>query len=157
MITRKGLVIGIDPGDKGAIAIWDGVQITTIKMPDSYKGIVELIRNIGPERCILEDVGQHIQGNNASSSVKLAKHVGVLQGTLLALGIEMIKVRPRKWMDKCVPDRPKGLDKVGARKTYITQWCQSLLPDMKIHKYESDAIAILISMEELYDDIKSNG
>lgn len=73
--------------------------------------IYQLIQGIN-EGCgdkwqaFMEDVGYHVAGNSASSSVKFARHTGNLEQGLFDWGWPLVLVRPQVWM-KTIPGLPK--------------------------------------------------
>jgi hypothetical protein len=112
-------LITIDPGANGGICLQyrdEFQEITDIccyKIPVSLVDLAALLtalRRKVPEelRAILEDVGFHRQGSAAQGSVKLARHVGQLEGILMLLDIPCEYVRPQDWM-QAFPDRPKSM------------------------------------------------
>lgn len=146
---RSNHIAAIDPGNKGAVALWNGSNVYIFNLSSSASDNVELLLRLAPSKVYLEDVGQHIKGDSATSSAILAKHTGVLEGCLRAMGTDVIMVKPRKWMDKGFKNRPKGLDNVTARKNYIADICRDRFPDVKINNYQADAVGILMAMEGL--------
>lgn len=105
------IIIAIDPGATGAIAWHDSVDKTCFveRMPETLKDkkvfLDELSRDDMTE-CVMEDVGTHIQGNNAVASAKFARHVGELWGILVTLGVPVRSVKPTKWQ-KSIPNMPQ--------------------------------------------------
>lgn len=178
------IIIAIDPGASGGIAWHDTVEKTTrvAKMPatlvDQKIALDEISRNDYTEVWI-EEVGQHVQGNNASASVKFAAHCGELRGIIVTLGLKMHRPRPLAWQ-KIVPNLPKrppapkrsdyhimpsayeeakkahreALRKhKHARKTRIKAWVQELNPAIRVTDHTADALGIL---EYALDQEKTN-
>lgn len=136
-------LIAIDPGASGGIA-WthSSGAVWAAKMPDTPKDIYALIGDVALEldtTCVIEDVGYHIKGNNASASCKFARHVGHLEAFLLALEIPTTRVRPAKWQ-KHFGALPK--DKT-QRKRKIKELVQQRHPKLKVTLMTSDALGIL--------------
>lgn len=138
-------IMAIDPGINGGIAILypDG-RITATKMPDSPYEMLKLFIQSSKEAevklAVVEDVGYHVHGNNASSSVKFARHVGNLDVCLLATGINAVMVKPQRWMKGIgVPPR---LSKI-ARKNWIKEFVSERFPGIKVSLWNSDALAML--------------
>jgi len=169
-------LIAIDPGKTGAIVkaflnkdnVWEDIGI--FKMPDTLKGIIELIENITepfivdsqiPKICYIEKVGEHRQGNDASSSVTLSKHYGFLTGVLMTLRIKIAdEVDPRVWEREIAGPSKKYATKLKditdikkrnreayarkkERKQRIKDKVQKLYPDLKITNDTADAVGIL--------------
>ena len=136
-------ILTIDAGANGALAFYND-EITVKKMPETPREIYTTIKELSPDVVYIEKVGTHIKGNNASSSVKLSKHYGVIIGVLTCLEIEYHEVLPQAWMKKLPVTLPHGTDNYSKRKTAIWEYVQSVLPKMKIYKYAADAIALLL-------------
>jgi hypothetical protein len=143
---NKMLTIAIDPGASGGIAVWCPVNEKAIvmKMPETPRDIYDLFAGLletgNTIRAVVEKVGMHRQGNNASASCKFARHCGHIEMALLALGIPFEEVTPQKWM-KSLGVMPK--DKKD-RKNHIKDIAQRRYPDVKCTLWNSDALGILI-------------
>lgn len=138
-------IIAIDPGASGAIAVRDTEgRVFVDDMPETLRDVWELLETDGQEgidvTAIMEDVGYHVMGNNASASAKFARHVGALEMALTGLGISWESVRPQKWM-KHFGALPK--DK-GERKRRIKELVQRRYPHIKVTLANADALAILL-------------
>lgn len=107
-------IMTVDPGANGGICVRQpSGRVNCDKIPASLSDKRKLIRGIEDAypnvEAIIEDVGFHVAGNRAQGSVKLARHVGQIEGILMALDIPVSYVRPQKWMT-VFPDRPKSLN-----------------------------------------------
>lgn len=149
------LLIAIDPGANGGIAAsHDGSSPVVMKMPDTPKDIFDLLNGLChaagiipgrlPCKAIVEKVGMHRQGNNASASCKFARHCGHIEMALIALGIPFEEVAPQKWM-KSLGVMPK--DKKD-RKNHIKDIVQRRYPSIKATLWNADALGILIHQLE---------
>lgn len=96
-------IIGIDPGEKGGIAILSDYNnnVETIKMPETYTEIFLVFKDIKlryPDAYyILEDVGQGMPGQSSKATATFARHNGHLEMALFALELPSEKVKPSKW------------------------------------------------------------
>ena len=145
------LLIAIDPGASGGLAVSrDGGDPVVMKMPDTPKDIYDLLSGLChaagiipdrlPCRAIVEKVGMHRQGNNASASCKFARHCGHIEMALIALGIPFEEVTPQKWM-KSLGVMPKEKQ---ARKNHIKDLMQRKHGNaIKVTLWSSDALGIL--------------
>ena len=138
---------GTDPGASGGVA-WqeDGKPASalfTAKLPPTMTEIVDFFRKLSEDYEIvnmhLEDVGVHMQGNNASSSAKFAKSCGWVEAALYALGIPTTMVAPKKWQACLGGLPPKG----PARKAKIKELMQRHYPGTKLILPTADATGIL--------------
>ena len=143
------LLIAIDPGANGGIAVVSTTdnRPVVMKMPDTPKDIYDLFFGLNTVHgfprleihAIVEKVGMHRQGNNASASCKFARHCGHIEMALIALGIPFEEVTPQKWM-KSLGVMPKDKQ---ARKNHIKDLMQRKYPTLKVTLWASDALGIL--------------
>lgn len=138
------LLLAIDPGASGGIAAIDTARDwpVCVKMPETPKDLLETLQGLlymNPEaRAVVEKVGFHVQGNNASASCKFARHCGQLEMALIACGIPFEEVTPQKWM------KPMALPKdKAARKRAIKDAMQRQYPPIKVTLWNADALGIL--------------
>lgn len=119
------LIMGIDPGLTGAIAVlspqYPGV-VSAGDMPVAGKHIDSaalhrLIRSFGPDVVVIEQVSS-MPGQGVASTFKFGVGYGMVQGVVAALGIETRFVTPAVWK------RYFGLraDKEAARARAIQLW-----------------------------------
>jgi Holliday junction resolvasome RuvABC endonuclease subunit len=137
------MILAIDVGANGAFAAHNGKEIEIYKIPETPRAILELLKDINPEKVYIEKVGTHQLGNNASSSVKLAKNYGIIIGLLTALEVRIFEETPQSWIKKLPIQITHGKENYSKRKTEIWNYVQSIFPKMKIYKYQADAIALL--------------
>ena len=136
-------IIAIDPGASGGIAFRDREgTVTVTKMPETVRDLWDFLIDTkdGDTVAVIENVGFHMPGNNASASVKFGKHVGHLEMALTALGVPWEKVTPHKWMKHVLGTVPK--DKK-ARKKAIKEAMQRTYPDLDVYLWGADALGIL--------------
>lgn len=138
-------IIAIDPGQNGGIAIegldWDTVIVE--RMPDTYPGIMDLFQRLSMEmirpRAVLEKVGFHVKGNNASASVKFGRHMGHLEMALYAANIPVRWVTPKQWQ-RLLGTLPKDKN---ARKRRIKEIMAGYHPELHVTLWNADALGIL--------------
>ena len=149
-------IIGIDPGQGGAIACWNK-GIKSYKCPQNVEtmaGIVEeFIFNSENIYAYIEQV--HAMPHDGRSSLfKFGTNYGAWLGILASYQIHTIQVSPQKWMKywqekldmklpKDKPSRKRQLKEIASHYT-----------DKKVTLYNADAI--LITMYGLYDKRESN-
>ena len=94
-------ILGIDPGEKGGIAVLDEAHkvVEVTKMPETPMDILEFLRKYANEDAVayMENVGHGIPGQSSSATANFARHNGHLEMALLSLGISTVKVTPQKW------------------------------------------------------------
>lgn len=106
------LIIGIDPGAKGAIAVLSGATILDLMpMPWLEKvgihgtALRAFLEEYDSGHAYIEELGQR-RGEGAVSGKTAAKQWGRIQGQLEGLQIQYTVVRPQKWraaMDCTIP------------------------------------------------------
>lgn len=102
-------VIGIDPGQKGGIAVIDtnGSVIGVTPMPSTPQDIISYLRDVmRPSElvppgsrfvCYMENVGHGMPGQSSKATATFARHCGHLDMALIALDIPTNTVTPNKW------------------------------------------------------------
>jgi len=100
------VIVGIDPGKKGAIAILseDGSLLDLFDMPLTEKGkrgvvdarqLIDMLR----DRCgtvVIEKVG-YVPGDGGQGAFSFGEAAGVARGVVEALGFDLVMPRPQDW------------------------------------------------------------
>lgn len=135
-------LIAIDPGFSGAIAVQDEEKRVRIdKMPETVMDIWDYVANLPKDsRVLLEDVGYHRFGNNATSSCTFARHCGHWEMALVAARLSTVKVRPAKWQKTVFGKLPKDVQE---RKHEIRARVQPMYPTIFISLDAADSVGIL--------------
>lgn len=145
----KNIVIGIDPGNAGGVAVLKGNQLFTYKMPSTYPDIFSLLSGIkaayAPANitCVMERVGTGIPGQSSKATATFARHCGHLEMALYALGIPTEEVTPQKWQKAYSNSigTAKGLTKT-EWKNKLKGLAQRLYPTEKVTLNTADAILL---------------
>lgn len=142
-------IIGIDPGSLGGVAVLDTQEnlIKTIKMPETFPDIYNLIRNIASDCgtvniiAVMENVGHGMPGQSSSATAKFARHNGHLEMALYAVGIRTEMVTPQKWQRHYSNSigTSKGLEKT-VWKNRLKGEAQRLFPSVNVTLWNADAI-----------------
>lgn len=105
------LVVGIDPGVHGALALTDGQRVKVVDMPsfilkrgrgnktevDPY-GLADALRAFGAvTAAFLEQVGA-MPKQGVSSTFQFGRAAGMAESTIATLGLPLTKVPPGTWM-----------------------------------------------------------
>lgn len=143
----RNVLIGIDPGVSGGIAVATSnlapLTVDAVKMPDTPKGILDMLDSLrtgcDSVSCVCEKVGTYRPGNSAISACKFARHCGGLEMALIALQIPTIYVTPHKWM-KTLGSMPKEKSE---RKRFIKNLMEQQYPHLKVTLATADALGIL--------------
>jgi crossover junction endodeoxyribonuclease RuvC len=126
-----GLLIGIDPGLSGAIAVVGDGRIACRDMPNveingkrrvcpvGLTAALQAIRDEGHvvDMAILEHV-QGVQGTGATSAFSFGRGFGVVEGVLAALFIPHTLVRPQSWTKALGVSRDKGSHRAAASRLW---------------------------------------
>lgn len=94
-------LLAIDPGMTGALALFTGGELESVHdMPVadgvSAAGVAQLVRQLEPERVILEHL-QAMPRNGSISSYKSGRGMGVLEGVFAAELVPVELVKPARW------------------------------------------------------------
>lgn len=146
MNTGK-VIAGVDPGEKGGIAVLDGDTLYTFKMPIGYPDIYEVLKGLQEEfgitKCVIERVGLGLPGQSSKATATFARHNGHLEMALYALGIQTEEVTPQKWQKFYSNSigTAKGLTKT-EWKNKLKGLAQRLYPREKVTLNTADAILL---------------
>ena len=166
------MIIAIDPGLKGGIAWVKNGKVEAAKMPDTPKGIKELLDeariDVDPcgcglawhsylePICYLEEIKGVPPNQSSKATWTFAEHYGILQGILLTLGIPIVYVRPQVWQ-KAIgatrPSTPKGASQAtkarikAEGKKNIKEIVEARYPHLRITLATADALGILMYAE----------
>lgn len=151
---RRSLIT-IDPGEKGGIAWYDREAIRLFDMPRTISDTHDLLKalvaqSLNTPLMVLEDVGYHVQGNNAQHSATFARHVGRLEALCVVLNLRIIYINPGIWMRHlCQNKVPKGKTE---RKTRIFNIVKERYSGAKLTRKTSDALGMLYYTQETNQD-----
>lgn len=154
MKLRKS-ILAIDPGASGGFA-WARTngEVLVANMPEGMTSQGKLLREIfdaNPDIvAVMENVGFHQQGNNASASAKFARHVGNLEALLYAFEMPTLAPpTPQVWQ-RVLGALPRGSDPKSkqARKKAIQEKMQRRHPGLKVTLKVADALGILMWAQE---------
>lgn len=141
------IILSLDPGANGGIALYDGTTMTAIKMPDTYADIYNYLSEVQFSHenveCYMENVGHGMPGQSSKATATFARHCGHLEMALFALGIPTTLVTPQKWMRHYSNAVGKSTDyEKTAWKNRLKAEAQRLFPKVKVTLATSDAILI---------------
>lgn len=139
------IIIGIDPGAKGGVAIYDETKDKMVlhKCPETPKEMAAIINTAKVKDknvfCVIEKV--HAFPTDArSSAFKFGCNFGKWLGILGAYDIPILEVTPQVWMRPLQP-----LSKIKReRKNELKQIAINLFPENKITLSTSDAALMVV-------------
>ncbi len=123
------LIIGVDPGKTGAVALLDGTGgelLEVIDMPLTGKHIsVHLLAShleavaddTSPVTCVIEDVSSSPQ-MGVTSAFSFGRSKGLIEGLAAGYGWRIVYITPAKWKR----DMKLGKDKGQARNMAANRW-----------------------------------
>jgi crossover junction endodeoxyribonuclease RuvC len=120
------MIIGIDPGVVGAIAIVDGDDIVeihdmpTIEIRGKRRVDASLLAELAGKwrgHAVLEHV-QGVQGAGASSSFAFGRGFGIVEGVIAGVGLPLTLVRPQVWTKALNVSRDKGSHRAAAARLW---------------------------------------
>lgn len=144
------IVIGIDPGALGGIAVVDleGNVIDVRKMPETPQDILDHLRKYGSTDmfgndcvCYMEKVGTGMPGQSSKATATFARHNGHLEMALLALGIKTNEATPQKWQKHYQLGKSSDYGKT-EWKNRLKACAQRLFPKEKVTLAVADALLI---------------
>lgn len=143
----KKLIIAIDPGVSGGIAI--GVDSPVLHpMPETVHDIAELIHCAQasadyPVEARVELVGGFIgKAQPASRAFVFGQSYGQVLGVLAALQIPVHLVRPQKWQALLDIGNSRGCSKKHIWKAKLRDHAQRLFPTQKVTLKTADALLL---------------
>lgn len=93
------IYLGIDPGRKGALAVFDSeeMRVECIDMPDTTAALHDYIASLPIiKKCTVEKPF-YPQMIGITNAIKIAQSYGTLIGALAWRDIPFVEVRPNKW------------------------------------------------------------
>ena len=141
------MIIGIDPGKSGGVAVISEDKINLANTPEEPIGMANVISSalnsayIDNERLTTYIENVHAFPTDArSSAFKFGMNYGMWLGILGAYKIEVKKVSPYKWMEPYKP-LPKIKQE---RKSKLKEIAQGLCPDIRVTLKTCDAFLIAL-------------
>ena len=152
MSSNRARIIGIDPGNTGAIAYMDAEELIIWDMPTfqiekngkvrhriDSQGIYNLLKDMKVDQVYIELVNA-LPGNGAAHSFTFGFGCGIIEGVVTACCLPFTMVSPMKW--KAALTCPK--DKDGARHR-ASQLMPLYSDNWKLKKHDGRAEAALIA------------
>lgn len=139
-------IIGIDPGQKGGVAILCGCYASAYPMPDTVKGIVDLITSFasGGQYTLVVERAQAMPKQGVTGVFTYGQHFGAFEAIAACLDIPYISIPPREWKKAMGLNSDKTSSIVEAERLFPTT---SLLPTDRCKK-PSDGMAEALLIAE---------
>ena len=136
------IIIGIDPGKSGSLAIINGKSVMVKKMPETPKDLFDFVNKFKGKDvlCYLEKVGG-LPGMGGSAMFNFGKGYGHLEMVLIANDIKFITVTPQVWQKYFQIGTTKS--KAGKDwKNILKAKAQQLFPKIEVTLWSADALLI---------------
>jgi hypothetical protein len=145
-VMKPSVIIAIDPGACGGIAICADRKVSATKLDEqeSYLLIDGLCANFNRRDivCYMEQVGGYIGKEQPGSMMfNFGNGYGYWRGVLKALDIQLQLVVPQKWMRKIAPG-VIGMD-YGERKRALKALAIHWYPELEVTNALADALGLL--------------
>jgi len=130
------LIIGIDPGASGGIAVIDTDGVPDLfKLDATEKDCMEYLSGLPGEAFAYLERVHSMPKQGVASSFKFGQSYGFLRGLLIGLGIPFEEVTPQKWQKAmgCMSKGDKNVTKGRA---------QQLFPQIKVTHAIADALLL---------------
>lgn len=143
------VILGIDPGLAGGVAVCHEGKMTAYNMPQTYTDIFDFFEGIvkayAPDEVVafLEDVGHGMPGQSSKATATFARHCGYLEMALYALKVRTYEVKPQKWQKAYSNTLGKSSQYEKREwKNRLKQLAQQMYPGLKVTLKTADAILI---------------
>ena len=148
------IVIGIDPGANGALAVDLGNEVKVFrfcKIDEGVEAVLRDIKNTAKQHsmecfCFLEKVGA-MPGQGVSTMFAFGENFGRCKGALRALQIPFELVSPQTWQKGLgLPQRAKEEDRKSFKvkhKKHLYQKAKDLFPTLATTQDTADALLIM--------------
>src|SRR5690606_23950985 len=136
-------IIGIDPGKSGGIAILQGDDVTTHKIPSTPRDLWNLLCQYEPATVWIERVGPTPQMGR-SSAYSFGHTVGLIGMACLAAGVRIERVSPTVWQRGVgIPTSQKKLGQGDTEKKNRNKArAQELFPGIQVIHATADALLL---------------
>jgi len=146
------IIIAIDPGVSGGIAVTAFGKTVCHSMPVTEGDRLELIRELKRTAdvdgedclCVLEEVNGFVgKAQPGSAMFKFGEGYGFLKGVVQALGIRLVLVRPQVWQKVFGLGTASRCASKSEWKNKLKAEAQRRFPDLTVTLQTADALLIL--------------
>ncbi len=127
------IIIGVDPGKHGGLAIYDTVlkyytEVVAFEKV-TYPEVQSLLKKIVDRGLVayVEQPSPSRAGEAINRARTFGEHIGLITGVLIGLEIPIRMVKPQVWEKGLVPPLLQGND----RKKALKRVCQERFPELK--------------------------
>lgn len=141
----KNLIVGIDPGSKGAVAFLDlqSEKATVMDMPRDEDALVDILGRFKDRIGLVAiERQQSFPKQGVRSTFSLARHYGILLGILKALKLPYEEVSPRQWQKRILGNGKRTREQSKRRSL---ERARALFPDVALDGKHGRSDALLIA------------
>lgn len=140
----KKLILGIDPGKNGGMAVLDAdtneiIDITS--MPSTLTDISDFVERHQDVSCAVLETVHSMPGQGVASMFTFGQYYGYVQMAVVAHKIRCIDVLPAKWQQVLGLKAKKGESKA-EHKNRLKGLAQKLFPNVKVTLKNADALLL---------------
>lgn len=140
----KKLILGIDPGKNGGMAVLDAdtneiIDITS--MPSTLTDISDFVERHQDVSCAVLETVHSMPGQGVASMFTFGQYYGYVQMAVVAHKIRCIDVLPAKWQQVLGLKAKKGESKA-EHKNRLKGLAQKLFPKVKVTLKNADALLL---------------
>ena len=139
------MIIGIDPGRSGAVAIWSGGIDKVIKCPSNSKEMADVIKSVSNENVVAYVERVWARPSNATrAAFTFGVNYGEWLGILSSFNVDTVLITPQTWMKYYKQKFKVKLPKEKTDRKNILKEIAKKYTDKKVTLYNADAILIAV-------------
>ena len=140
----KKLILGIDPGKNGGMAVLDAdtndiIDITS--MPSTLTDISDFVERHQDVSCAVLETVHSMPGQGVASMFTFGQYYGYVQMAVVAHKIRCIDVLPAKWQ-QALGLKAKKCESKAEHKNRLKGLAQKLFPKVKVTLKNADALLL---------------
>lgn len=141
------IVVGIDGGKNGALAVAKAGDLSVVNMPQTVKELhsfFSVLCEAGEVVCFFEKVSAFVgEGDEKRFGIiKMIKQVERVFTVLELLDVKVVEVASVTWQSRLKLNKNKGLTKTERKRKYFN-YAQSWAPRTKFTVRQADAVCLL--------------
>ena len=147
------MIVGIDPGSTGALAVIGGEQAIVYDLPTAKIGgsmqispqrLSAMLAMIGPvERIFIEDVHANTMSYKGNFTLGLA--VGIIHGVCAAMDRPVQRIQPKDWQRAVGAATLRRVERKDAHRQIAMELFPELYDQLRLVKHHNRADALLIA------------
>jgi len=139
------MIIAIDPGKSGGLAIQRANEVSALSMPPTATDIARALEPYtGSETIVyLEHVPPFVPCARAKNMFRLGESFGAILGILAALKLRTVLVRPAKWQARFALGTRSACASDSDWKNKLKAEAQRRFPQIKVTLKTADALLLL--------------